>query len=82
MLVYVDTDKSFRTELLRPLDSFLSEVKLNRGEMLDCRIGYWNYAVDGQSMFILFRCRQIYNDMRLDCQRVIQQLQGKDTGYS
>ena len=29
-------------------------------------VGYQNYTVDGQPMFILSPCRQIYNDMRLD----------------
>ena len=40
--------------------------------MLEYTVVYWNYAVNGQSMFILFRCKQIYNDMRLDYRHVIQ----------
>ena len=40
--------------------------------ILEYSIGYWNYTVGERSMFILSRRRQIYNDMRLDYQQVIQ----------
>ena len=40
--------------------------------LLEYTPGYWNYTVDEQSTFVLFRCWEMYNDMRLDYQQVIQ----------
>ena len=28
--------------------------------VLDCRISCWTYTVDGESVYMLFRCRQNY----------------------